>query len=189
MTPQSGPIGSFCRIYSVLLYAYPRDFRLQYGAAMQQVFRDRCRDVARTAGPMDLSSVSPSTCRPTWLTTTVRERAAAIWSAGRKTSSPQLRHRMGGHPRHLPLRHHDPRAGLRDPHGFHGRHAPRGRPHAGGPRDFRRTRVRSAPTSCPIASRSAAISWPSSTRKISARLTSNASSACRAIAFISTINR
>src|ERR1035441_7038487 len=58
MTPQSGSqsdmIGSFCRIYSVLLYAYPREFRLQYGAAMQQVFRDRCRDLARTADPFYL---------------------------------------------------------------------------------------------------------------------------------------
>jgi hypothetical protein len=54
MTPQSGIIGNFCRLYSVLLYAYPREFRLQYGAAMQQVFRDRCRDLARTASPMAL---------------------------------------------------------------------------------------------------------------------------------------
>ena len=52
MTPQSETIGSFCRIYSLLLYTYPRDFRLQYGAAMQQVFRDRWREVARTAGPI-----------------------------------------------------------------------------------------------------------------------------------------
>ena len=54
MTPQSAVIGNFCRLYSVLLYAYPRDFRREYGAAMQQVFRDRCRDLARTASPLDL---------------------------------------------------------------------------------------------------------------------------------------
>src|ERR1039458_9440535 len=64
MTPQSDMIGSFCRIYSVLLYAYPREFRLQYGAAMQQVFRDRCRDLARTADPLALLA-SPSISRPT----------------------------------------------------------------------------------------------------------------------------
>ena len=57
MTPQSGIIGNFCRLYSVLLYAYPREFRLQYGAAMQQVFRDRCRDLARTASPMGRSKL------------------------------------------------------------------------------------------------------------------------------------
>jgi signal peptidase I len=81
--PQSGMIGSFCRIYSVLLYAYPRDFRLQYGAAMQQVFRDRCRDVARTASPVALLRFAIHLTTD-WLRTTVREHAAAFWSAGRK---------------------------------------------------------------------------------------------------------
>ena len=85
MTPQSGPIGSFCRLYSFLLYAYPRDFRLQYGAAMQQVFRDRCRDVARTARPLELIRFAVHVVTD-FLTTTVHERAAAIWSAGRKPS-------------------------------------------------------------------------------------------------------
>ena len=41
MTPQSGSqsdvIGRLCRIYSLFLYTYPRDFRQQYGRAMQQV--------------------------------------------------------------------------------------------------------------------------------------------------------
>ena len=36
MTSEAGLIGNCCRIYAVLLYAYPRDFRLQYGAAMQR---------------------------------------------------------------------------------------------------------------------------------------------------------
>jgi signal peptidase I len=85
MTPQSGPIGTFCRIYAVLLYAYPRDFRRQYGAAMQQVFRDRCRDVARTARPMDLIRFAVHLMTD-FVTTTVRERGAAIWAAGRKTT-------------------------------------------------------------------------------------------------------
>ena len=83
MTPQSDMIGSFCRIYSVLLYAYPREFRLQYGAAMQQVFRDRCRDLARTADPLALLRFALHLTAD-WLTTTVREGAAAFWSAGRK---------------------------------------------------------------------------------------------------------
>ena len=83
MTPQSGRIGSFCRIYSVLLYAYPRDFRLQYGAAMQQVFRDRCRDLARTAGPWPCFA-SPSIWQPTGSPPRSVNRAAAFWSAGRK---------------------------------------------------------------------------------------------------------
>ena len=91
MTPQScspsgvtsGVISTFCRIYSVLLYAYPRDFRLQYGIAMQQVFRDRCRDAMRTPGRLPMLRVAIHLAAD-WLRTTVRERAAAVWSAGRK---------------------------------------------------------------------------------------------------------
>ncbi len=45
-----------CRIYAVLLYAYPADFRAQFGGEMQQVFRDRCRAVAET------HDSSPSFC-------------------------------------------------------------------------------------------------------------------------------
>lgn len=83
MTSASGAIGKFCRIYSVLLYAYPRDFRLQYGIAMQQVFRDRCRDAARTPGRWPMLRFAMHLAAD-WLSTTVSERAAAIWSAGRK---------------------------------------------------------------------------------------------------------
>jgi len=83
MTPESGMIGNFCRVYSVLLYAYPRDFRLQYGAAMQQVFRDRCRDLARIPGRLPLLRFAIHLTAD-WLTTTIRERSAAIWAAGRK---------------------------------------------------------------------------------------------------------
>jgi len=85
VTTQFDMIGSFCRVYSVLLYAYPRDFRRQYGADMLRVFRDRCRDVARTADPMALIRFATHVAAD-WLTTTVRERAAGIWSAGRKQS-------------------------------------------------------------------------------------------------------
>lgn len=40
-------IGLLCRIYSAMLYAYPREFRLQYGVEMEQFFRDRCRELVR----------------------------------------------------------------------------------------------------------------------------------------------
>jgi signal peptidase I len=83
MTPQSGLIGTFCRIYSVLLYAYPSDFRQEYGIAMQQVFRDRCRDVVRTPGRWRMLRLAVQLAAD-WLTTTVRENAAAVWSAGHK---------------------------------------------------------------------------------------------------------
>jgi signal peptidase I len=82
MTTPSGSIGIFCRIYSVLLYAYPRDFRVQYGNDMRQLFRDRCRDLARVPGTTPMLRFAARLATD-WLVTTVRERAAAIWSAGR----------------------------------------------------------------------------------------------------------
>jgi signal peptidase I len=36
-------IPALCRAYAVLLYAYPRDFRIRFGGEMRQVFRERCR--------------------------------------------------------------------------------------------------------------------------------------------------
>ena len=35
-----------CRIYRMLLYTYPPDFRQRFGREMAQVFADRCRGVA-----------------------------------------------------------------------------------------------------------------------------------------------
>ena len=36
-----------CRIYRLLLIAYPSDFRDEYGPLMAQLFRDRYRDEAK----------------------------------------------------------------------------------------------------------------------------------------------
>jgi signal peptidase I len=80
---QSNVIGSFCRLYSLFLYTYPRDFRLQFGAAMQQVFRDRCRDLAKTARPLAVLRFAIHMMADL-VTTTVRERATSIWTEGRK---------------------------------------------------------------------------------------------------------
>lgn len=38
------------RIYRILLFVYPSDFRAEYGHQMSQVFRDRCRDRVRSSG-------------------------------------------------------------------------------------------------------------------------------------------
>jgi signal peptidase I len=73
-----------CRIYSVLLYAYPRDFRRAYGRDMQQVFCDRCREVARAAGWGPVLRFAAHLAHDLF-TTSTRERAAAIWSAARKS--------------------------------------------------------------------------------------------------------
>ena len=82
MTSESNLIGSFCRLYSVLLYAYPPEFRRQYGAPMEQLFRDRCRDLARGPGGLTLLGFAGHVMAD-WLRTTVREGIAAVWSAGR----------------------------------------------------------------------------------------------------------
>ncbi len=83
-----------CRVYGALLYAYPRDFRVEYGAAMQQVFRDRYRDAARAEGVFGVLRFAMHTAAD-WVSTTVREspvprlaagQVRAIWSAGRRQS-------------------------------------------------------------------------------------------------------
>jgi signal peptidase I len=90
----------FGRIYAALLYAYPREFRLQYGGAMQQLFRDRYRDIERSPGRLSWLRFSLNLAAD-WLGSAVRERIAsvsreapsgkrlaqharAIWSVGRK---------------------------------------------------------------------------------------------------------
>jgi len=83
MTRRFDFAGTLCRVYSVLLYAYPRGFREEYGGAMRQAFRDRCRDASHAPGRWPLLRLTLHLASD-WLTTVVRERAAAIWSAGRK---------------------------------------------------------------------------------------------------------
>jgi signal peptidase I len=85
MTSESALIGSFCRLYSFLLYAYPADFRREYGRPMEQLFRDRCRDLARNAGRVTLLRFAAHVMVD-WFRTTVRERATEIWSAGRNST-------------------------------------------------------------------------------------------------------
>lgn len=43
-----------CWLYSLLLYLCPRSFRLEYGAPMAQLFRDKYRDALRTGRAPDL---------------------------------------------------------------------------------------------------------------------------------------
>ena len=82
MTSESYPMSGFCRLYSVLLYAYPAEFRRQYGRSMEQFLRDRCRDLARRPGGLALLRFAGQVMAD-WLRTTIRERAA-VWFAGRK---------------------------------------------------------------------------------------------------------
>jgi signal peptidase I len=48
--PDALVVRCLCRVYLVMLYTYPRPFRQRFGGEMRQVFRDRCREVARAHG-------------------------------------------------------------------------------------------------------------------------------------------
>jgi signal peptidase I len=101
--PQSILMRWFCRLYLVMLYAYPREFRLQFGGEMQQLFRDRCRQMTRTPGRWHWLRFAMQSADD-WVSTMFQERMAAVrditvqdcanktfqvvrtvWSAGRKT--------------------------------------------------------------------------------------------------------
>jgi len=45
-TSRSHWVGRICRVYAVMLCAYPKAFRIQFGREMRQVFRHSCRDAA-----------------------------------------------------------------------------------------------------------------------------------------------
>ena len=100
--PESALMRWLCRVYVVMLYAYPREFRLQFGGEMQQVFRDRCRHVVRTPGRLRWLRFALRSAAD-WLSTTVQERSLSlrqltlrescrqaaravrfVWSAGRR---------------------------------------------------------------------------------------------------------
>ncbi len=49
-TPASGAVSASERLYRLLLVAYPRRFRREYGESMAQVFRDLCRAAERGQG-------------------------------------------------------------------------------------------------------------------------------------------
>ena len=81
MTPTM--MAGFCRLYSMMLYAYPAEFRREYAGPMKQLFRDQCRDVARTTGALQILRFVMLVMTD-WMRTTVRQRAAEFWNAGRE---------------------------------------------------------------------------------------------------------
>ncbi len=76
-------VSGFCRLYSMMLYAYPAGFRREYAGPMKQLFRDRCRDVSSTAGAMRVLQFVMLVTTD-WMRTSVRERAAEFWKADHK---------------------------------------------------------------------------------------------------------
>ena len=83
MSSESIRLNRFCRFYALLLYAYPRDFRRQYGKDILQLFRDRCRELTSVSGVRPVLHFAAHTAGD-WFFTAVREHAAGIWSAGRR---------------------------------------------------------------------------------------------------------
>jgi signal peptidase I len=73
----------FRRMYSMMLYAYPAEFRREYAAPMKQLFRDQCLDVARTPGSLRMLRFVMLVMTD-WMRTTLQERAAEFWNAGRE---------------------------------------------------------------------------------------------------------
>jgi signal peptidase I len=71
------------RLYSAMLYAYPRQFRLEYGGEMKRLFQDCCRDAGRAGNWRTVLRFSARSAAD-WLTTAPVERIREVWAAGRK---------------------------------------------------------------------------------------------------------
>ena len=71
------------RLYSVMLYAYPRQFRLEYGAQMKQLFQDCCRDLGRAGSWRTVLKFSARSAMD-WLTTAPAERIREVWAVRKK---------------------------------------------------------------------------------------------------------
>jgi EF hand len=65
------------RVYRLLLYTYPPDFRRRYGRDMERVFSDRCRSISQTDGLRGLLRFGAHAAAD-WFATTVREGIASM---------------------------------------------------------------------------------------------------------------
>jgi signal peptidase I len=65
-----------------MLYAYPREFRIEYGVEMQQFFHDRCRELVRARSGSSVWLRFSLRNLADWIASTVRER----WAAPRQGS-------------------------------------------------------------------------------------------------------
>jgi len=66
-------LSSLCRVYRLLLRAYPPEFRERYADEMASVFRDRGREIAQSRGTWRLCGYMLSTGKD-WFVTVLRER-------------------------------------------------------------------------------------------------------------------
>lgn len=83
-------VRGLARIYSVMLYAYPREFRIEYGGEMKQVFRDHCGHLARTSAWTKIFQYALLSGTD-WMKTTVSERFAAARMAISQARKPAKR--------------------------------------------------------------------------------------------------
>jgi signal peptidase I len=77
MTTDSAFVRWLVRVYAVMLYACPREFRLAYGGEMKQVFRDRCRHIARRGDRRTMLTFA-RTIGTDWIATAIRERGEGL---------------------------------------------------------------------------------------------------------------
>ena len=70
----------WCNLYSVLRYTYPRDFRKRFGAEMELLFRDQCREALSRGGRGALPRFFAATLRD-WLTSSLRERIVCMFES------------------------------------------------------------------------------------------------------------
>lgn len=71
------------RLYSLMLYAYPREFRMEFGGEMKRLFEDCCRDARRAGNWPSIMRFAVRAARD-WLTTVPAERIRSVWSASRR---------------------------------------------------------------------------------------------------------
>jgi signal peptidase I len=72
----SSLIRGLCGVYAAMLYAYPREFRLQYGGEMQRAFRDLARRNTQSWFRFGLRNLAD------WIVSTMRERRASRQASG-----------------------------------------------------------------------------------------------------------
>ena len=67
------------RVYEILLLAYPKEFRREYGPQMAQVFRDLCREERRQGGAFGLAGLWVRTLLDLAVTAFVERSKAMRW--------------------------------------------------------------------------------------------------------------
>src|SRR5208282_2378751 len=92
MTREPVSTAVLCRVYSILLYFYPREFRRRFGAEMRQTFRDRWQAVSVTPRLAPRTAFFFSMMKD-WILSCTEERMASMKTI---IGNPRLRHALRG---------------------------------------------------------------------------------------------